>query len=77
MKVTVKSCAGCPFFRRSLISALAGGPKAGDCAAPATTPTGELTAANTLPVEDKDTLPRWCPLRLENITITIGNRGTA
>jgi hypothetical protein len=79
IKRTVTKCEGCPFFSKSLVSLLAsrGNPHAGDCLAPGITKDGEVTQAKSLPVEDKRTLPRWCPLRIGDIVVTIGNRGTA
>lgn len=79
MKVTVDKCARCPFFRKSLASILAsrGNPNAGDCCAPGLTKAGEVTLAKTAPVHDCHVIPAWCPLRLGDLTISIGNRGTA
>lgn len=78
MKVVVENCAGCVFFRKTLISLFASGgdPNAGDCACPGETPTGEISKAKTLPVKDNRILPAWCPLRLGDVVVTIGNRGT-
>lgn len=79
MKITVSKCDGCPWFRKSLMSMIAsqGNPNAGDCHAPGITARGEVTLAKSLPVEDKNILPGWCPLRMGDVLVTIGNRGTA
>jgi hypothetical protein len=66
MKFAVASCLTCPFYRRTLIAALAGGD--GDCGhdnahvPPKTLPIAKGLAA---------TVPTWCPLRIEPATIIL------
>lgn len=85
MKMTIEKCATCPFFRRTLASAIASGGNefAGDCACPAgVTKDGAVFMMSgaekprPMPVADNRFLPHWCPMRLGDIVLTIGNRGS-
>lgn len=83
MKITVGKCADCPFFGRTILSILGGSEHAGQCNAP---PASHAAAVSEVvertkfkpPVADsREVPPNWCPLRLGDLVITIGNRGTA
>lgn len=87
MKITIDKCADCPFFSKTLLSILgslgdANKANAGQCNAPAAShapAVSEAVARTQLkpPIADNRELPNWCPLRLGDLVLTIGNRGTA
>ena len=76
IRVTVTSCAGCPYFSKTLISLLVH-PNGGSCRCPRYTAAGEITLASAFPVEDSTVIPTECPLRLGDVVVSLGNRGTA
>lgn len=69
--VPVSSCRDCPFFGKSLISIMASKSEhAGNCRAPGPKLGGGILLGKTLPVEDSRVMPKWCPLRIGDITVT-------
>jgi hypothetical protein len=71
----------CPFFRRSALAVVAKFLHAkpgddikrepGDCMCPTQMPGSVTIDRSPLPVEDGRDLPRWCPLRIGDVTVTI------
>lgn len=85
MKITVEKCADCPFFGKTILSILGsrGSEHAGQCGAPAASHAAAVREVVDRtkfkpPVGDsREVPPPWCPLRLGDLVISIGNRGTA
>lgn len=74
LTVAVGACKGCPFFGKSLASVLAfkGASTAGQCRAPVPKLGGGILLNSPLPVEDSEVIPTWCPLRIGDVIVTVG-----
>lgn len=69
-RLIVTHCHACPFFAKSLIALLANRPHGGDCRCDTDPQDGKI---KRLPVEDGRGVPGWCPLKLGDLTVTLGN----
>ena len=76
--VGVSKCTECPYFGTSILTIIAFGSRGGDtkpgnCYAPIPKLGGGVLLRKSLPVEDGAQLPTWCPLKLGDVVVTLGD----
>lgn len=82
LPIGVQRCTECPFFGTSMGSMLSklfnpddptDHRQRGNCYAPVPNVGGGVLLRKAMPVEDARTLPTWCPLRLGDVVVTVGD----